>query len=214
MYLFTVFSNSRTKPQLNLTLSFSLFAAGLYLSSLVCNCIHTITYPPTHFVVQYGAYADQGLLYYYPKYLQKSMTQIMSRKIINYGPGPNNTVVVEKEWDIKNRRKNSPLWKYSKNQYDFERPDCKRVTVGLCVPPYNDHAHFMGKDLKPWKNLPFSRQDLWDTTAKLTATRLWWQTVGRLKEDGINSATLLSGASEKLRNAIKLGIFEAPLSVE
>ena len=148
---------------------------------------------------KFGGSSDQGLFYDYPKYLQKSLTQILSRKIFNFGPGPNNTVVVEKNWNTK-RIKNSPLYKHSNSMFKFERPGCARVSRGHCVPPYRDHAHFMN-NMKPW--LKPQLTDLWNNTKPLTAKRLWWQTVAKLQmEDGINITSLLSGASELLQKSV------------
>ncbi|CAB9507973.1 Glycosyl transferase family 8 [Seminavis robusta] len=159
---------------------------------------HTIV-PPDKFETNYpkkegtkwkfhGAMTDQGLLYSYPKYNLQSMTQILSRKIINFGPGPNGTTVIEKVMNVTSV-KSSPFSKLSKPQFAFSPSSCMMFTYKYapgwpgCVPPYADHSHFSGKK-KPWKYR--KPKDLWEDAKPRNDFYLWWRTLDKLQQDGIN----------------------------
>lgn len=153
----------------------------------------------------HGANADQGIFYYYPKYIQSSMTQILSRKVLHFrGLAPDGTSLVEEE--LVETFSDSPIVqfkrrysKYQKSSYTFEVPNCRRwmyeegyhTWVG-CLPPYSDHAHFTHPVAKPWQQtLP---KDLsLSYTNPPSAGYLWWQTLLRLEQTypGMNISILL-----------------------
>lgn len=138
--------------------------------------------------------------------MQKSVTQILARKIQSFGPGPNNTVVVTTIVNVTSKT-SSPLFNYSKNHYGFEPKTCKRITAMRdrqnsvwpgCVPPYSDFEHFFG-ETKPWLLHPpplnlWKRQH-YNGTSLLNARNpplvLWWHMLYRLEQEGITSMTYL-----------------------
>jgi len=107
----------------------------------------------------YGVNGDQGIFYYYPKYIQKSLTQIMGDEVFHFGE--NGT-----RWQT-----NSLPPQSSSSIWDGEAPNCQRWTRrqgGCFVPPYSDHAHFTKPFSKPWQvaappkeKEPTSAYDLW-----------------------------------------------------
>ena len=152
-------------------------------------------------------------MYYWTKYRLKSLTQILSKKILNFGPGPNGDVIVERQWNI-NQRHESPMYKYSKDVlYPFEMAySCIRFTTGQkyskkgsrftaqlmddksledCNPPYSDYEHFSG-GRAVWFYRPPSNVLAPLTNRLMSGTgHLWWKTLVSLqKEDGINLTTI------------------------
>ncbi|CAB9510066.1 expressed unknown protein [Seminavis robusta] len=136
----------------------------------------------------HGAFTDQGLIYSYPKYNLRSMTQIFSRKIVNFGPGPNGTTIVEKVINVTSVQ-TSPFSQYTQPQFDFSPGSCMMFTYKYapdwpgCVPPYADHSHFTGKK-KPWSYR--KPDDLWEETKPRNDFYLWWRTLDQLQQSGIN----------------------------
>mmetsp|Transcript_8956 Transcript_8956/g.25174 ORF Transcript_8956/g.25174 Transcript_8956/m.25174 type:complete len:290 (-) Transcript_8956:184-1053(-) len=148
----------------------------------------------------YGASADQGLLYHFPKYVQGKLTQILARKIVNYDYDPRIRVLnATKTWNVGSISE-SPLTSHmNKTRYQFLPKNCKRWTRNHCVPPYSDHAHFTMMD-KPWKyDHNLEELDVMMRRTRLTnsnivaflppktAVELWWQTLFELRQyEGIN----------------------------
>jgi hypothetical protein len=146
---------------------------------------------------QWAASADQGFLYHYTKYIQRNVTQILSRKIVNYGPNG-----VERVWKIQSPN-DSPFWKYSNNKsrnynnFNFVPSECGFMTgqsggAGWpgCLPPYSDLAHL---DRKPWKEEPPNINISGGGTKEPQSdAELWWHMLQKLREDdGINTSLLL-----------------------
>ena len=147
----------------------------------------------------YGANADQGLLYYFSKYVQGKMTQILARKIVNFDFEPALKVLdITRQWKVE-RSTQGPFAQFiNKTRYPFVANNCKRWTRNYCVPPYSDHAHFTMSD-KPWScehNLKQVRLMMETATssnaseiafaAPTTAVEMWWQILFELYKDGIN----------------------------
>ena len=131
--------------------------------------------------------------YHYPKYVKKALTNILARKVVNYGPDAKGKIHVEREWKVTSSS-TSPFANLSQRVFDFDPGNCNKVTgrFGLdtpdwpgCVPPYRDYHHFTGSD-KPWMGLPNRNVWVLNRTA-FSSTQLWWQMVRKLKEeDGID----------------------------
>ena len=148
----------------------------------------------------YGAYADQGLLCHFPKYVQGKLTQILGRKIINFNFDPVLKLLnITKRWNVETST-SSPLASIvNKTRYPFVANNCNRWTRNHCVPPYSDHAHFTMSD-KPWSyehNLKQVRLMMKTTISSnaskiafatpKTTVELWWQILFELlHKDGIN----------------------------
>ena len=129
------------------------------------------------------------------------MTQILARKIVNFGAGKNGTVV-EKIWKAK-RREDSPLFNFSMApKYSFEVPlACSRFTKREvrgwldCNPPYSDHEHFSAGSAVWFEDPP---RDIPAIEAPRSTRDLWWQTFGSLRDN----------------DRVDLGILEAALRSE
>jgi alpha-N-acetylglucosamine transferase len=120
----------------------------------------------------YAANGDQGILYYYPRYMRESLTQILAGEILHFG-------------------KNNSQWKTPSlpptTSVPFEVPNCHRWTNNHsagCLPPYSDHAHFTHPLAKPWQLdvLPPRLQGP-DKEEPRSALDLWWQTLYRLCDE-------------------------------
>jgi hypothetical protein len=137
--------------------------------------------------LQHGGHTDQGLLYSYLKYNLKSMTQIFNKKIVNFGPGPNGSTIVESHIHVEVATDN-PFWNISKRIYPFSPKSTIKIAWALgpnpgLMPPYRDHAHYTGES-KPWK---FKEPvDLWDDKVPPTDMHVWWRTVDQLRKEGVN----------------------------
>ncbi len=138
----------------------------------------------------WAANADQGFLYHYCKYVLKECTQILARKIINFGSG---STLIEKQWNVTSLH-TSPLTDVAPSEaYIFSSSNCGTLTAYWCpgwpgcVPPYKDFRHYTGRS-KPWK------QDHPATTRKQeprSNDHLWWQTLVELRdEEGLNMSAL------------------------
>jgi hypothetical protein len=142
----------------------------------------------------WAANADQGFFYHYCKYVLQECTQILARRIINFGSPPEKeTVFIERQWNVTSLS-TSPLTKVApKNAYNFSPGNCGLVTSYAsphwpgCVPPYRDFRHYTGRS-KPWQ------QDSLATTTKrdpTTIDHLWWNTLVELRDvEGLNVSVL------------------------
>jgi hypothetical protein len=144
---------------------------------------------------QYAAHTDQGLLYHFPKYVKKELTNIFSRKIVNYAYLPNGTVHVAQEWMV-TQQFESPFHNQTTfHPYPWLIPsNCDRMTARRpdlkwpgCVPPYNHYQHFTGGD-KPWRNAPLDHvwKEEYNRTKALkvnSGLELWWRTIRELDKD-------------------------------
>lgn len=131
--------------------------------------------------------------YHYPKYVKKALTNIFSRKIVNFGADANGTVYAERVWMTPSL--NASLFaNVSQRVFDFDPGNCNKVTgrYGIdapdwpgCVPPYSDYHHFTGGD-KPWKSPP--PRNVWVLNrAAFSSNQMWWQMIREMKvEDGID----------------------------
>ena len=108
----------------------------------------------------HASFADQGLLYYWTKYVKQSVSLIIKSKVENWGRSQDGTLVLEKAYP-----------KGTLRNYTCVRPVRGGGQNGYS--PYRDFKHFTGKS-KPWqKNLttiekymsregvPIKREDKW-----------------------------------------------------
>ncbi|CAB9516110.1 expressed unknown protein [Seminavis robusta] len=146
-----------------------------------------------------NAWSDQGLHYHMTKYVMQNVTQILSRKIINFGRAPNNGSTIEEKVITVTSRWDSPLKEYSKPSYKTGPSLCKKWTGNHhatekwpgCVPPYSDFDHYSGKTKFWHKPVP---EDVWDDMPRQPKSmiHLWYQLLYKLKkEDGLDIQPIL-----------------------
>lgn len=150
----------------------------------------------------WAANADQGFLYHYCKYVLKDCTQILARKVINFGPSTNNNAtevpttmtLIKQQWNITSTRNSFWTNVAPKDAYDFMPDACARLTSSSspnwpgCLPPYRHFRHFTGGS-KPWQQKApkiLRRREAHSTQY------LWWHTLVELRtEEGLNNTSSL-----------------------
>lgn len=91
----------------------------------------------------YGAFADQGLLYHWVKYEQKSVSVILRNSIHHWSAGDDGKVQLEKMEGIRILQDHTP-----------KHPACKSGgNLKECYSPHCDFVHFTGLK-KPWLDGP------------------------------------------------------------
>ena len=150
----------------------------------------------------WAANADQGFLYHYCKYALKDRTQILARKVINFGPviqtpsakGNKASIVkIEQQWNVTSITTSPFVDVAPPKAFGLTPNNCATLTSSSspgwpgCVPPYRDFRHYTGRS-KPWK------QDRPATTRRRTPTssdHVWWHTLVELRdEEGLNASSL------------------------
>lgn len=137
------------------------------------------------------------LQYHYPKYIQKSLTNIFARKIVNFGADENGNIRVEREWNTTSPE-TSLFANVSQTMFQYYPGNCHKVTGKFgpdspdwpgCVPPYNHYHHFTGGD-KPWLDPPSRNVWVKNRTA-FSSTQLWWQMIREIRDnDGVDVSIL------------------------
>ncbi|KAL3905226.1 MAG: hypothetical protein SGILL_009761, partial [Bacillariaceae sp.] len=102
----------------------------------------------------YGADADQGLFYIWPRFIRKSMTHMLHDRFVNYGPGgPNNTLsLIESVHYYREKGHVNPfLVPHTANEKKnatsaLKASNCQRY--GACNVPnlYWHHMHFLDQE--------------------------------------------------------------------
>jgi hypothetical protein len=115
--------------------------------------------------------ADQGLLYHFVKYEQKSVSIFFNEKIQNWDVDSDGKLHLEKTLILTNTLK----------KYDRGFKCWPRSTLGAkCRAPFSDYVHFTGRN-KPWKQKPpgvLSKE-----TAESSAASYWYYTLSILNRD-------------------------------
>ena len=116
----------------------------------------------------YGAFADQGLLFHWVKYEQKSVSIVFRKEVEHWGEDNEGKPVLEATSDL------------SVFGHRVERK-CWVGTMKLkpCQAPHSDFVHFTGKR-KPWLAGP--PDDLSPETRMATADHFWFQTLSVLND--------------------------------
>jgi hypothetical protein len=129
----------------------------------------------------FAADGDQGFFYHYTRFMRQNATQILAKRLIHYGPGPNGTNVIER---IDNSSKgNNPFRNATKRPFNFVNPTCQKMRM-CSAGPYNDVAHFMGlRDIagKPWMASNPAKY-LRSSGPPKHAMHLWWKTLSELED--------------------------------
>lgn len=134
----------------------------------------------------HAGHSDQGLMYYYAKYVRMDVSIAIGNRIQNWMPGhnimENNTSVVH---PIKESEKSNVLAPYQGKllRYQFscdddsendkkEKKIKERIVRWKCVPPYDSVAHFMGLR-KPWRR-SFDFKLATDSSKSQSGARYVW----------------------------------------
>ena len=128
------------------------FHCKLQPSSPFCQVSHC--YP--------GAFADQGLLYHWVKYEEKSVSIIGKRSIEDWGVAESGNLELQSQ-----RSLSKTLSPYSR-QFDCWKGTLRRAA---CEPPFSDFVHFTGRG-KPWLHEIPANLSL--DTANETASNYWY----------------------------------------
>ena len=100
----------------------------------------------------HASHSDQGLMFYWSKYLIQDVTIVIGNIVENWKRGPDVDPVKESEVeDLFAPHQGKPLV----HQFSCDQANTKKDEVHIkdrwrCFPPINGIAHFMGKE-KPWK---------------------------------------------------------------
>lgn len=116
----------------------------------------------------YGAFADQGLLFHWVKYDQKSVSIVFRNEVEQWGVDAQGKVTLEKTDDLKIFG-------------DRIKHKCWRGLMKMkpCEAPHSDFVHFTGRS-KPWLAGP--PEDLSEETKEESASHVWFYTLGILNE--------------------------------
>jgi hypothetical protein len=150
----------------------------------------------------WAAFADQGLLYHYTKYVRKSVTIVLADQVQNWGTTTNDTgSVIEGNGSVHTNVSGAGVRLLETLKFPFQNysqpssilyQKCGRWTSGKgCPSPYSDYFHFTGKG-KPWFNGPPS--DLSNKTKTASAEHFWWYTLTILNDQ------LDMGIGDQLQN--------------
>jgi hypothetical protein len=129
----------------------------------------------------YGVFAEQGLLYYWVKYVKRHVSIVIGGEVENWGPGPaaGNTNDVRLEQTFRNLSKYAclPAGKEKPGSYGFIDNGFRRQV------PYVDFAHFTG-DSKPWETPPKKSFMESSTMEEVkSAKQLWFHVLRKLKRE-------------------------------
>lgn len=130
--------------------------------------------------VFHGAHADQGLLYYFFRFVLQNASAIVGRRIENWVPGADaETPIIGIAYD-------DVLRNYSHTPI-LQDPECTidvaKMPKYTCFPPYRDFIHFTGKS-KPWQNRLHESWNLHEPVTNLVdSSRFWFAEIKRLHEE-------------------------------
>jgi hypothetical protein len=147
----------------------------------------------------WAAFADQGLLYHYTKYVRKSVTIVLADRVENWGTTTNHTESTDGKGTVNASATAVRLLETLKFPFqNYSQPSsivsnqCGGRTHGKgCPSPYSDYFHFTGSG-KPWFKGPPS--DLSNETKIASAEHFWWYTLTVLNDQ------LDMGIGDQLRN--------------
>jgi lipopolysaccharide biosynthesis glycosyltransferase len=101
----------------------------------------------------HASHSDQGLMYYWSKYLMQEVTIVIGEFVENWKPGLDGEPLMESEVkDVFAPFQSKPplVWQDSCDKlYEERKPDDQKMHW-RCYAPFNTYSHFMGKT-KPWK---------------------------------------------------------------
>jgi hypothetical protein len=100
----------------------------------------------------HASHSDQGLMFYWSKYLIQDVTIVISNIVENWKRGPDGDLVRESELkDLFAPYQEKPLvYQWSCDSSDDKKDKIDAKNSWRCFPPTDGMAHLMGKT-KPWK---------------------------------------------------------------
>ena len=123
----------------------------------------------------HASHSDQGLLYFWVKYVKQNVSIAIGNKLVRWVPGQDGRPFRKEELHraLHPHMANEPLaWQFS----------CDRKDSYYCTAPYREYAHFMGGG-KPWQKgngLVAARGT--STSDRWAAYRLWFEELGEINE--------------------------------
>jgi hypothetical protein len=132
----------------------------------------------------YGAFADQGLLYHWVKYEQKSVSIIFKKTIQNWGVGANGDVTLQQTIGIATIAPTITVNRTCWTGFMSQNP---------CVPPHSDYVHFTGGK-KPWLRGP--PKDFGAADMKSSPAHSWFHVLSILNTElniGLNFSDWKTG---------------------
>jgi lipopolysaccharide biosynthesis glycosyltransferase len=118
----------------------------------------------------YGAFADQGLLFHWVKYEEKSVSIFFRKTIQNWDVGPDGNVRLEKTMKIDD---------LMNNVHGSRKCWSNVMKYKPCVPPHSDFVHFTSRS-KPWLRGP--PPDLGQVDGEESAFHYWFHILSILNE--------------------------------
>ena len=97
----------------------------------------------------HAVHSDQGLWYYFQKYVQQNVSIIIGDRLQNITPGPDGKPQKEEFRDVLTKYSPTPI----ADQHRCMKGNRNFGQAHICNPVYRDFAHFMGKK-KPWFKMP------------------------------------------------------------
>lgn len=126
----------------------------------------------------HGGHSDQGLLYYYLKYIKQDVSIIIGNRTESWIRGESGRPVLsETISNLESERAPKP----SEPQHSCGVPDEEQNTdfAHLCLPIYRDFCHFMGTN-KPWQIGVVSPWGPSNSLMWNAPYRLWWSELTKL----------------------------------
>jgi alpha-N-acetylglucosamine transferase len=128
----------------------------------------------------YGAFADQGLLYHWVKYEEKSVSIVMRENIQNWDVGDDGKVMLESIIDLQTlNMKRSTM--YQHQQQEPRICWAEVMNHKPCIAPHSDFVHFTGKR-KPWLQGPPPLDEIKDNNGATSAWHFWFYTLWVLND--------------------------------
>jgi lipopolysaccharide biosynthesis glycosyltransferase len=131
----------------------------------------------------HASHSDQGLLYYWVKYVKQHVTIAMGDKLVTWGPGTSVSDFDGKRQPVRLGEVYRPLTPYMTSEPLAWQMSCKDnddKSSYFCTAPYREFAHFMGGK-KPWQlgtGVGFFKGST--TGENATPYRLWFATLKEL----------------------------------
>jgi hypothetical protein len=141
--------------------------------------------------IYYGSNGDQGLFYIYPRFIRKSMTQILNNRLVHYGAGPNDTSIVERV-DYYDEPERNPF--INATNYTIPAENCHRYNACGRPSPFLHHMHFLITDVGHSQAKPhryFMNGNHLDIFTQLQARHPWNGQIDDSNGLKINSPILL-----------------------
>jgi lipopolysaccharide biosynthesis glycosyltransferase len=136
----------------------------------------------------YGAFTDQGLLYYWTKYVKKNVTIINGKKVTTWKENENGNVQLIREESTEEMFQNV-------TSVGEVTPNHRFAYLSNFVRPYKDFHHFV-QNLKPWLDKTIAHNPNAHIDKPRNQNDLWFNTLRKIEADhhlGINTTNVWNG---------------------